>query len=285
MGQALTGRTVSALPAKIALALSCIVCSLLTAHLATQALRVYGGYDFQLGFQRQFNLDGENNIPSWYASCALLFSALLLAVVGAVKRYEQAPRAGQWLGLAAIFLCLSIDEAASIHEMANPLARVFLSRIGVSIGYLHFSWVILGILVVPILGLTYFRFLRALPPATARLFVAAGMLYVGGAVGVEMLGAKVASLGEMDTMFYAVLVAIEEGLEMFGIVLFSYAVLSYMRQQDMAVSFLRMHQSWFAQSRSRVSATSVPSPASKPLSTTAPRNRRADSREQAGRRR
>lgn len=272
-------------PAKIALALSCIVCSLLTAHLATQALRVYGGYDFQLGFQRQFNLDGENNIPSWYASCALLFSAMLLAVVGAVKRYEQAPRAAQWLGLAAIFLFLSIDEAASIHEMASPMARVFLNRIGVSIGYLHFSWVILGILVVPILGLTYVGFLRALPAATARLFVASGMLYVGGAVGIEMFGAKVASQGGIDTMSYAVLVAVEEGLEMFGIVLFNYAVLSYIRQQDMAVSFFRMHQAWFTQSRSGASATATPSPDSTHRSTTAPRARQADSRERVGQRR
>jgi hypothetical protein len=252
-----TGGAVKISPAKIAVALSSVVCSLLLAHLVTQALRVYGGYDFQLGFQRQFNLDGENNIPSWYASSALFLCAFLLGLVGFTKRYEQAPRAGQWLSLAAIFFFLSMDEAASIHEMVSPLARVLLDRIGVSIGYLHFSWVILGIVVVPLVGFSYLRFLRALPRATSRLFVIAGLLYVGGAVGIEMFGAKVASQGGMGTMFYAVLVAVEEGLEMFGIVLFSYALLSYIGQQDMAVSLLRMHQSLFVRSGDSVPVSAV----------------------------
>lgn len=245
-------------PAKIAIALSWVVCSLLLAHMATQALRVYGGHDFQLGFQRQFNLDLENNIPSWYASCALLFCAVLLGAIGITKQYEHAPRFRQWFGLAVIFLYLSLDEAASLHEMASPLARVFLNRIGLSIGYLHFPWVILGILVVPIVGLTYLRFLRSLPVTTARLFVASGMLYVGGAVGIEMFGAQVASMGGMDTMSYAVLVAVEEGLEMFGVVLFIYALLSYIGQQEMADSLLRMHQNFFARSGSGGQASKAP---------------------------
>lgn len=272
-------------PAKIAVALSLIVCSLLTAHLTTQALRVYGGYDFQLGLQRQFNLDLENNIPSWYASSALFLCAFLLGVIGVAKQHEQAPRSRQWLGLAAIFLYLSLDEAASLHEMAMPLGRALLNQLGVSSGYLHFAWVIFGMIAVSIVGFSYLGFLRALPTATKRMFVIAGMLYVAGALGIEIFGGKVASQGEMDSMFYAVLVAVEEGLEMFGIVLFNYAVLSYIRQQDMAVSFFRMHQAWFTQSRSGVSATATPSPASMHRSTTVPRTGQADSRERVGQRR
>jgi hypothetical protein len=85
------------------------------------------------------------------------------------------------------------------------------------------------------------------------------MLYVGGAVGVEMFGAKVASMGGMDTMSYALLVAVEEGLEMFGIVLFSYALLSYIGQREMAASLLRMHQDLFVRSGDNGSASAVPS--------------------------
>lgn len=236
-----------------------MVWSLLLAHTATQALRVYGGYEYQLGFQRQFNLDLENNIPSWYASSALLLCAVLLGVIGAAKQHERAPRSRQWFGLAAIFLYLSLDEAASFHEMAIPLGRKLLDSVGVSSGYLHFAWVIFGMIAFSIVGFSYIRFLRALPRTTGRLFVMAGLLYVAGALGVEMFGGKVASLGEMDTMFYAVLVAVEEGLEMFGIVLFFYAVLTYIGQREMAASLLRMHQDLFARSGDRGSASPVSS--------------------------
>jgi hypothetical protein len=246
-------------PAKIAIALSLIVCSLLLAHTATQALRVYGGYEFQLGFQRQFNLDLENNIPSWYASSALFFCALLLGVIGVTKQHEHAPRSRQWFGLAMIFLYLSLDEAASLHEMVIPMGRTLLNYVGVSSGYLHFAWVIFGIIAVSIVGFSYLRFLRALPRSTGKLFVIAGMLYVAGALGVEMFGGKVASQGGMDTMLYAVLVAVEEGLEMFGIVLFSYALLSYIGQREMAASLLRMHQDLFVRSGDNGSASAVPS--------------------------
>lgn len=245
-------------PARMAIALSLIVCSLLLAHMATQALRVYGGYEYQLGFQRQFNLDLENNIPSWYASSALLLCAFLLGVIGVTTKHEQAPRSRQWLGLAAIFLYLSLDEAASLHEMVSPLGRTLLDHAGVSSGYLHFAWVIFGIVAFSIVGLSYLRFLRALPRATEQLFVIAGLLYVAGALGVEMFGGKVASQGGMDTMFYAVLVAVEEGLEMFGIILFNYALLSYIGQREMAASLLRMHQDLFARSGDCGSASAVP---------------------------
>lgn len=236
-------------PVRIARILSLVVCALLAAHLGTQALKVYGGYDAQLGFERQFNLDGENNIPSWYASTTLLFCAGLLGLIGYVRHKEQAQRSRQWLGLAAIFLYLSMDEAASLHEMVNPLARAFLDRVGVSIGYLHYSWVVFGIVVVPIIGLSYVRFLQALPIATSIQFGLAGVVYVGGAVGIEMFGGNVVSQGGLDTMSYAILVAVEEGLEMFGIVLFTYAVLSYARQSDIVASLFRVHEAWLSGSQ------------------------------------
>lgn len=229
-------------PLKVAVALSLIVCGLVSLYLVSQALNVYGGYDGQLGFARQFDLDGENNIPSWYASSALFFCALLLGVIGYVKRREQDQWAGQWVSLAAIFFYLSMDEAASLHEMVNPLARAVLDRAGLDIGYFHYSWVILGLIVVPIVGVSYLRFLFALPITTRLQFIIAGTLYVGGAVGIEMFGGQVASQGGVGTMPYAALVAVEEGCEMFGVVTFCYALLSYIRQPVMAASLLQMHE-------------------------------------------
>ena len=72
-------------------------------------------------------------------------------------------------------------------------------------------------------------FLLSLPAATRNVFVAAGCLYVVGAVGVEMIGDPM----DADTMMYNLTTVVEEGMEMGGVILFLAATLRYMaRGQD-----------------------------------------------------
>lgn len=59
-------------PRKLALALTMVVLSLVVAHVCVQYIKFFLGHDAQLGFERQFNLVKENNIPTWYSSSALL---------------------------------------------------------------------------------------------------------------------------------------------------------------------------------------------------------------------
>ncbi len=99
-------------------------------------------------------------------------------------------------------------------------------------GYLYYSWVILGGFFVVAVGLSYLRFLAHLPAVTRRLFLVAGSLYVGGVLGVEMMGAHWDSLYGQANLGYAMIVAVEEMLEMAGIVVFLYALCSYI-EQDM----------------------------------------------------
>jgi hypothetical protein len=53
-----------------------------------------------------------------------------------------------------VFVFLSIDESAAIHEMAvEPMRRLFNAH-----GLLYFSWVILGAAFVTVLAILYIRF-------------------------------------------------------------------------------------------------------------------------------
>ena len=76
-------------------------------------------------------------------------------------------------------------------------------------------------------ALIYLRFLFHLPAQVRYLTVAAGCTYVAGALGMEVPGAYVRGGYGSDTIAYAVLTTIEETLEMFGAVLFLYAMAVY----------------------------------------------------------
>ena len=60
--------------------------------------------------------------------------------------------------------------------------------------------------------------------------VLSGALYVGGAAGVELVGAAVYSAEGFDTLRYTLAVTVEEAMEMLGAVLFL-SVVTWLRLQ------------------------------------------------------
>lgn len=215
-------------PRKVALVLILVVLGLLAAHAGTRYLWFFQGHEYQLGFVRQLDLDEENNIPTWYSSSALLLSAILLTVTGFVNRQRGNPYTYHWLGLAVIFLYLSLDEAASLHEMTHDLLNPRLAAVGYFHGWLHWSWVVFGAIFVLIVGAVYLPFVVALPIQTRRLFLIAGTLYVGGELGMDMLGGRYDYFYGDKTFTYGMLVVGEEGLAMLGNVVFIYGLLTHL---------------------------------------------------------
>ena len=225
--------TVVLSPQKLALILTGVVLCLLLAHVSSHFLKYVLHHDTQLGFARLVDLGTENNIPTWYASSALLLCAGLLAGIGLSKRRGGDRYARHWLALASIFLYLSVDEAASIHEMTGRLLK---TRFAFD-GYLYYSWVIPFGIFAFIIGLMYLRFVASLPRGTRYQFILAGTLYVGGALGIEMVGANQHSLYGGNTLMGWNLYTLEESLEMFGIVVFIYSLVSYMNVCVKEVTF------------------------------------------------
>jgi hypothetical protein len=219
-------------PLKVTVGLLILVTGLLLGGMVTQYIRYAYGADVQLGFVRLFNLEGENNLPSWYSSVALLLCSAALGNIGLQRRHEGNPWAWHWLALAFGFLCLSADEAASIHEMAAPLVDRWLETTGqmdTVISGIGTSWLLAGIPVAAIVFLMFWGFLQHLPFTTRALFLIAGGLFITGAIGVEAVGGRyLLHNGGSHTLTYQMMVAVEEGLEMVGIVVFLYALMSYM---------------------------------------------------------
>jgi hypothetical protein len=212
---------------------SVVVC-LLLAHVATQLGLYLLGLDTQKGLVRLFDLNQENNVPTWFASGTLLLCSLLLAYIALSKQRAAGGYAAHWLGLSGIFLFLSLDEVASIHELWGLWLY---SRYRFT-GYLFYAWVIPGSIIVCVVLMAYYRFLLHLPARTRMLFLLAGALYVGGAIGLDLPEGYYHSLYGNQTLVFSSMVLLEEGLEMVGVVVFLYALLSYVERQVIAMKLV-----------------------------------------------
>jgi hypothetical protein len=69
-------------------------------------------------------------------------------------------------------------------------------------------------------------FLLQLPRRTALIFLVAGVVYISGVIGIEILGQPM----DADTLEYNLLTLVEEGLEMFGVILFLYGLLDHVHR-------------------------------------------------------
>ena len=210
-------------PTRVLRVLLGTIAVLLVLSLIGQYARFGLGHGRLLGFVPEFDVDGENNIPTYVATVLLLGASGLLALIAAHVRAAGGAFQRHWWGLAVLFAYLSVDEMASLHERLADLP--FLPE---TTGLLHYQWVILGIPLVALFAFTYLRFFWHLPRRWKGLFVGAAVLYVGGAIGVEMLAGRYASLyGELH-MGHALLVTAEEACELLGVALFVYALLDYL---------------------------------------------------------
>ena len=210
---------------RVARTLLVIVLLLVLAGVAGQFSRSELGRPAGRGWIQKFDLNRENNVPTWYSTAILLLCSPLLAAIALAKTKQRDPYARHWQALAVIFLLLSLDEAASIHELVGARLRHTLPTSGV---LLH-AWVIPASILVLITGLAYRKFMAALPARSRRLFVAAAALYVGGALGMEFIEGHYVGLYGNRNVIVVVIKTAKELLEMLGIVVFLYALMSYLR--------------------------------------------------------
>jgi hypothetical protein len=179
-----------------------------------------------------FNFDQESNLPSLYSALALGFCSYLLAIITTFQKARQSKYAKHWKALSLIFLGLAIDEACSLHELSIPFLRNAIDAKGV----LYFTWIIPAFFLLIIFLVTFRKFILSLPIKTKTLFILAGIVYVSGTLGMELVGGYIADSSGYNTV-YGIASSIEELLEMFGIVIFIHGLLSYIQSQFTELHF------------------------------------------------
>ncbi|HEY3337824.1 MAG TPA: hypothetical protein VGK18_04935 [Propionicimonas sp.] len=170
-----------------------------------------------LGTMEQFfYYDLEGNIPTWFSSILLFLCAERAWQVASAARASGDRWHRHWRWLSLIFAYLSLDELVQLHEQVVVPLRESLSLGGV----LRFAWVVAAVPLVVVFAIAYLRFLMAQPLWTRVAFIVSGVIYVGAAAGMEMVGALVVTAFGFQSLPYAAVSGVEEGAEMLGVVLF-----------------------------------------------------------------
>lgn len=182
-------------------------------------------------YERLFDLGSEANIPTWFSSLILFISACLLFLISYYKG-KQYKFQKYWKILGFIFVLLSIDELASIHEdFNNPVRSLFHAG-----GIFYWSWIIPAIMILIIMFFVFLKFLLSLPKSTRNLITISGIIYIGGAVGLEMIGGLLYSKHLDGSFMMKIENFFEEMMEMTGILIFIWSLLNYIKNEGIHIS-------------------------------------------------
>ncbi|MCC6611943.1 MAG: hypothetical protein IT320_00615 [Anaerolineae bacterium] len=177
-----------------------------------------------------FSVKTEATIPTWYSALLLFGASALFVLIATSERAKEDRYSYHWFGLAAIFLYLSIDEGAAIHAIVADMIQQTPSVTG-------YGWQIVVAPLVLIFALLYLRFLLHLPSRTRNLLILAGVLYIGGALVVDVVSANQGVVDGGVTLASLVIGTVEELCKMLGLVVLIYALLAYIVDQDYVYEF------------------------------------------------
>jgi hypothetical protein len=216
-------------------ALSTIISLLLVASMLGQISRLEFGHDSVYGLVQLFNVNLENNVPTFFSAFMLISSAVLAVIIGYACKQNRKNDSRYWFVLAAGFLFLGYDEVFQMHEQLGPPMRALLG--GGELGFFYFGWVVPGMIIVCVLALFFMKFLLRLPTHTRGWLLFSGCLYFGGCLGMEMVSGKYFELYRQDNLMYNILTTIEEGLEMAGAATLIYTLLKHISLSSPKIGF------------------------------------------------
>ncbi|NYH97030.1 hypothetical protein [Novosphingobium marinum] len=173
----------------------------------------------------RFSLASDSSIPTYLASMLLLSCSILLllsATTDAASRYKRS-----WQFLAFVFIVLSLDEVAMLHELSGKVLERVVPAAGNLGGVFNYSWTLVGIPAVGLLALILARWYFALPGKSRYRFGLAAVLFLGGSIGIEMYNSLLDEKIDGRHFEYSIWTAIEEALEFSGLVMFQYGLLRY----------------------------------------------------------
>ncbi len=221
-------------PRRIFILLLILIAFLVGMSIWGQYLRFIGGWDIHSYWQEvvmdfmntPFYMDAESNIPTFINSLMLFIASLLLTAIGSWKMSVKDKYRFQWVILALIFLLLSIDEVATLHErLIKPMRAVFGAD-----GIFYFAWIVPGLIAVGAFVVSFLTFFLHLDGRFKLLFSLSLLVYLGGVIGGEMVSGYFASNLGLKNFTYATVATVEESVEMIGCALLIYSLLEYLKR-------------------------------------------------------
>jgi hypothetical protein len=228
-------------PRRVAIVLAAVAGTIVVVSVILNVIKVLAGAGSINWLVELFRLNQEQNIPSFLAGLLWLTSAVLFGWVWRVQA-AVGDRRVSWLLLSLLFLFFAYDELFEVHELLIVPMR---ERFGLS-GLLHFAWIPVYLLLVAGVAWVFWPAWRDLERRLKMWFAAAAATFLSGAVFFEMLGGARYTGAEGDVV-YGMLYTIEESLELAGLIMLVYALLSLAEG-----SSLQVHDPMASSNRTRV---------------------------------
>ena len=171
----------------------------------------------------------ERSIFTWYSSVLHLCVAALLFLTALEKARLKDRFTYCWAGLAPIFVFTAMDETLALHERLESLGGAIAGNVAPGA-----AWVVPAVAAC-VIGLALaIPFLRNLPRPFPLLMLASAALFVGGAAGLEAIeGELFFRHGLKQTFAAEMFAAVEEAMEVAGLLLFIHTLLLYRRRHMM----------------------------------------------------
>ncbi|MFG6535271.1 hypothetical protein ACGYK5_15680 [Sulfitobacter sp. 1A16787] len=159
-----------------------------------------------------FDVAGEGNIWTWMNVTYMVLAAGALYLAALVRK-QNGVQYRAWFVTAVGVLLLSLDDMVGIHERLEGLGH----NMGGGDGFLHFAWVIPGMIVGALLIGVFGLAIRSADAPVRRDFILGIVFFFGGALVLEMMtGAVLSGYGHYKP--YTALYHIEEFCEAVGVI-------------------------------------------------------------------
>lgn len=175
-------------------------------------------HDTWLGHARLFDLNEESSFGTWVSSTQFLLIATFIGSV-ALSEGIVGEATGPWVwAFAALFVGLSVDETAQVHEAIGHLTDALLPHHDRASSLVHHTGLWMFLLGPPVIAvLAWFawrlRDVFARAPGASRAFGFGTAVWLFGALGLEALS----NLTEYLPVWNVLEVAAEEGCELVGV--------------------------------------------------------------------
>lgn len=179
---------------------------------------------------RVLHIGEEAAVATWFTISLMLCVVALAVFIAVAERRAGSAHWRWWVGVATVFTYTSLDEQVQLHEYAVQPVRDLL---GITSGPFWLAWVVPALALATALALLFSRFIARLPASTRLGMVVAIGVWLGGAIGTEMIDAATfpwrvdMADAVMSELVSSSLVVIEEGMEMLGIALLLRALLGH----------------------------------------------------------
>lgn len=232
-------------PSAVARKLGLAAVALVLASIAGQVARFTLDNKYINRLAGLFFVDTERNITTFFSVLLIALAAQILGAIYLLQRKHRRPMTSHWAILSFLFFLLAFDESFSFHERLIGPTRALLGE--GDLGVLYFAWVIPAMVFVIAVGLFFLPFLLGLPRRTRFGILLAAIIYVGGALGIELIGGYyVETHGLLDLylqglvnvhtwIYNIIIVTVEEFMEMAGTIVFIWALLKFVSEEHKSV--------------------------------------------------